>query len=121
MKWIIDFLSEQTIGGHCAMHVGRLKRNDDLGKVEILENLNMPYRGFDHRFRGRRAVLPQQIFFERATVDADANWHLLRLRRADDFDNALVLADVPGVEAELVDAGFERQQRQLVMKVNVGD
>src|ERR1041384_2903544 len=99
MKWIIDFLSEQTIGGNCAMHVGRFQRDDDVGEVEVLENLNMAQSRFDHRLRGCRAVLLQQIFFERAAVDADTNWHLLRLRGADNFDDALVLADVAGVQA----------------------
>src|SRR2546430_393407 len=99
MKWIIDFFGKQPVSSDRAMHVGSLKRNDDLGKVEVLKNLNVPQSRFDHRFGRRRAVLLQQILFERATVDADANWHLLCLCGADHFDDALVLADVAGIEA----------------------
>ena len=32
-----------------------------------------------------------------------------------------MLADVAGIQTQLVDAGFERQQRELVMEMNVGD
>src|ERR1044072_1257464 len=121
VKRIVDFLSQQAIGSNGAMHVGCFQRNDDVGEIEIFKNLYVAHRRFDHRFRRRRAVLLQKIFFQRTAVDADANRDFLRLGGAYDFDNALVLADVAGIQTKFVDARVQRHQSEFVMKVDVGD
>ena len=46
---------------------------------------------------------------------------VLCLSCAHDFNDAFVLADVPRIEPQLIDTGFERQQRELVMKVDVSN
>ena len=63
----------------------------------------------------------KQIFFERAAVDADADRDLLRFGRTDDLANAVDRTDVAGIDAEFVDSRVERLQRELVVKMNVGD
>src|SRR5438132_2672873 len=121
VKWIVNLLGEQTVSSNRALNVRGLQGNNDVGKVEIFENLNVAHGRFDHRFGRGGPVLLQQILLQRTTVDADANRNFLRLRRAHDFDDPFVLADVAGIQTQLIDAGLERQQRQLVMKVNVCD
>jgi hypothetical protein len=78
-------------------------------------------RRFDHRFGRGRAVLFEQIFFQRAAVHADANRNLLRLRGAHNFDDAFMLTDIAGIQTQLVDAGFQCEQCELVVKVYVGN
>src|SRR5206468_4139283 len=57
---------------------------------------------------------------ERARVDADANRDLLLLGDVHDLLHELLAADVPGVEAQAVDSLLQRDQRQLVVEVDVG-
>ena len=83
--------------------------------------LNVAQRRLDHCLRCCGAVLFQQILFQRSAVDTDANRHLLGLRGAHYLDDAFVLADVAGIQTQLVDAGFEGQQRQFVMEMNIGN
>src|SRR5436305_469163 len=120
MERIVDLLRQQAIRGHRALNVGSLQRNDDVSEVEVFKNLYVTQRRFDHRFGGGGAVFLQEIFFQRSAVDSDPNRHLLRLRGAHDFDDAFVLADVSGIQAQLVDSGFERHQSKFVVEVNVG-
>src|SRR5262252_175557 len=118
MKRIVDLLSQQAIGSDGAVNVRRLERDNDVGEIQIFKDPNMSDRRFDHRFGSRGAVLCQQILLERSAVDADANRHALRLSRAYYFDNSLVASDVSRIEPQLVDARFQRQQRQLVVKMD---
>src|ERR1700730_15601445 len=121
MEWIINFLSKQAISGNGALHVRSFKRNDDIGEVQVLENPNVPQRRFNHRFRRSCAVLLQKIFFQRAAINADANRNFLRLRRADNFHDALVLPNVSGIQTQLINPSFQCQQGEFVMKVYVGN
>ena len=44
--------------------------------ADIFEDMDMAQAAFDHAFGGRSVVFLQQIFFQRAGVDADANRNL---------------------------------------------
>src|SRR5438270_2077335 len=116
MERIVDLLRQQAIRGHRALNVGSLQRNDDVSEVEVFKNLYVTQRRFDHSLRRGGAVSLQEIFFQRSAVDSDPNRHLLCLRGAHDFDDALVLADVAGIQTQLVDAGFKRHHCQFVIK-----
>src|SRR6185295_8768548 len=45
----------------------------------------------------------------------------LHLRGPHDFANTLMRTDVPAIQSQLIDARFERHQREFVVEVNVGD
>src|SRR5882672_2979166 len=118
MKWIINLLGQQTISGNSAMHIGRFERDDRVSKTEVFENLNVAQGRLNHRLWSRRTILLQQVFFQRPTVNADANRHLLRLGCTYYFDDPFMLANVSRVKPQLVDPGFEREERELVVEVN---
>src|SRR6185369_5543691 len=44
MKRIVDLFGKQSISSDCAMHVRSFQRDDDVGEVEIFEDLNVPQR-----------------------------------------------------------------------------
>ena len=54
-------------------------------------------------------------------VDADPDGHPPLPRRPDDLADLGGGTDVAGIEAQAVDARFERGQRQTVVEVDVGD
>ena len=76
---------------------------------------------FHHGLRRRITILLEQPAFQRPRIHADADGDLPLLRAAHHQANLLGLADVAGIDAQLVDAGIERHQSELVLKVNVRD
>ena len=58
---------------------------------------------------------------ERSGVHADADRQPVVLRLARDELDVLGLADVAGVQAQRLHAGFDRGERELVLEVDVGD
>ena len=79
MQRIVNLLGEQPISCHSALHVRGFERDDSVCEIEVFENLYVAQGRFNHRFRRRRAVLLQEVFFERAAVDANADRNFLRL------------------------------------------
>src|SRR5690606_15579652 len=68
-----------------------------------------------------RTVFFEQVFFERTAVDADADRNFLSLSGADDLAYAVDGTDVPGIDAEFVDARIQSFEREFVMEMDVGD
>src|SRR5437764_485225 len=121
MQRVINLRGEQAISCDGAMNVGSFERDDDVVEIQVFENLYMAERRLDHRFWRSRPVFLQQIFFERAAVDAYANRYFLRLCCAHDLAHALMRTYVTGIKSELINASIERHQSELVMKVYIGD
>ena len=87
----------------------------------ILEDANMVQRAFDQRLGTWFAIFFEQVLFEAAGVDADADRAAIGLGRADHFAHALGRADVARVDAQAGGTGVGRLQRALIMKMDVGD
>ncbi len=81
----------------------------------------MPHSALDHGCGRHAAVGGQEVFLERAGVDADADGHLPFPRRPDDLPDLVQGTDVPGVDPEPVDARLERSQGQPMVEMDVGD
>src|SRR5688572_25858729 len=107
MKWIIDFLSHQAIGRDHAIYVGCLQGNYRVAKAKVFENAYVPHAALDHRFRRRRAVFLEQIFFKRTAVNADADRHLSRFSGTDNLADAIDRPDVSRVDSKFIYTGVE--------------
>src|SRR3546814_10339820 len=83
--------------------------------------LDMVERAFDERLGAGLAIFFEQVFFEAARVDADANRAAVRLGGADDLADALAAADVAGVDAQAGGAGVGGFERALIVEMDVGD
>ena len=55
----------------------------------ILQQLDMVECAFDQRFGARFAIFFEQVFFETARIDTDANRTAIGLGRIDNFLHAL--------------------------------
>src|SRR5256712_7753809 len=66
------------------------------------------------------SVFGEEALFERTRVDPDPHGDLLFLGDVHDLLHEGLAADVSGVEAQAVDALLERDERQLVVEVDVG-
>ena len=59
--------------------------------------------------------------WQAAEVDADANGNVARLGRGDHLPHLVLVAQVAGIESQAVDAAGGAFQRQLIVKMDVGD
>ena len=80
----------------------------------------MPLRTLDERLRRRVAVLFEQALFQAAAVDADADGDAALPAGLGHLADIVRLADVAGVDADLVHVGLRRCERKAVVKVDVG-
>src|SRR3546814_18329296 len=79
----------------------------------ILKQLDMVERAFDQRLGAGLAIFFEQILFQAAGVDPDADRAAVRLRRADDLADALRRSDIAGVDAQAGGPGVGGFQRAL--------
>ncbi len=87
----------------------------------VLQQLDMVERAFDQRLGAGLAIFFEQILFEAAGVDPDADGTAIGLGRADDFGDALARPDVAGVDAQTGGTGIGGLQCAFVMEVDVCD
>ena len=80
----------------------------------------MPLRTLDERLRRRVTVLFEQTLFQTAAVDANADGDAALPAGLGHLADIVRLADVAGVDADLVHAGLRRCERKAVVKVDVG-
>src|SRR5262245_17663309 len=83
--------------------------------------MNVPQPALDHSLGAGAVVFLQQIFFQGASVDADANRNSALRRRPDDLFDVFARSDIAGIEAQAVDSLLNGDQGELVVEVNVGD
>ena len=81
----------------------------------------MLHRRLDERLRRDAAVLLEDLLVEGTGVNADANRDAGLFGGLDDGPDLLLAADVARVEAQGVDALVDGLERELVVKVDVGD
>ena len=72
-----------------------------------------------HGLRHGSAVLGQDVLFQAATVDADADGDILLLAGLHDGFHAVIVADVARVDANFIHAHIGTGQRSLVIKMDV--
>src|SRR3546814_6875683 len=87
----------------------------------ILQQLDMVERAFDQRLGAGFAIFFEQILFEAARVDPDADRASVRLCRAHDLADALGRSDIAGVDAQACGAGVGGFEGALVVEMDVGD
>ena len=114
-------LGELHVGGDGEEHVAGLHRDLIIAEAVVLENADMVERAFDQRLRTGLAIFFEQVLFEAAGIDPDADRAAVGARRGDDFADPLLRADVAGVDAQAGGAGVGGFERALVVKVDVGD
>ena len=118
---IVARFAGQPVGRDGVRHVARLHGEHHIVKPAALQHARVAERALDHALRRRSAVLLQDVLLHRAGVDADAYRDVVRLHAVRQHAHVLLPANVAGIDAQLVDAVLHRRQRQLVVKVNVGD
>ena len=72
-----------------------------------------------HRFRHRCAVLGEDVLFQTAAVDADADGDIFLLAGIHDRLHAVIVADVARVDADLIHAHIGAGNGSLVVEVDV--
>ena len=93
----------------------------DIPESEFIADGHMAHRAFEERFGGRIAVLREDILFERAGIDADADRNAAVLRGREHLMDAVLAPDVAGVDAHLGDAGLDGLEREHVIEMDIGD
>ncbi len=118
---MIGDVGELPVGLDHHGHVRRLDRDLDEVVPDLLEVADLLLGRLDHR-RGRRSSEALvELGVERAGVDADAARDAAITRLGCDQLDVLGLADVAGVQAQLMHPRIERRQGELVLEVDVGD
>ena len=85
-----------------------------------LEQLRMTLSALDESFRAGVAVLFEQALFQTAAVDTDTDGDAALPAGLGHLADIVRLADVAGVDADLVHAGLRRREREPIVKMNVG-
>ena len=119
MERIIGDGTQLTVCFHHTGNIGVLDGDDDIVEVELFQQADMIQRALDHRFRNRCAVLCQNVLFETAAVDADADGDILLLAGLNDSFHTVVVADVARVDADLIDTDIGASQSCLIVKVDI--
>jgi hypothetical protein len=87
----------------------------------ILEQADMVQCAFDQRLGARLAIFFEQVLFQAAGIDPDADRAAIGSGGGDDFSDPLGRADVARVDAQAGRAGIGGFERALVVEMNVGD
>ena len=114
-------VGELLVGGRRKEHVGRLGADLELVEVIVLQDADVLEARLDHRFRAGLSVFLKQVPLEAAGVHADADRAAVVLRRLDDVTDAILRADIAGVDAEAGGPGLGRLDGALVVEVDVGN
>ena len=69
----IDLARELLVGGDREEHVGGFDRDLVVPEIMVLQNADMVERAFDQRFRAGLAIFFEQVLFEAAGIDPDAD------------------------------------------------
>ena len=119
MERVIGDGTQLAVSLHHAGDVGVLDGDDDVVEVELFQQVDMVQSALHHRFRHRCAVLGEDVLFQTAAVDADADGDILLLAGLHHSFDAVVVADVAGVDADLIHAHVRAGQCGLVIKVDI--
>src|SRR5690606_2086636 len=117
----IDRLGELHVSGDREEHVARLHRYLVFVEIVVLQQLDVVERAFHQRLGAGLGVFLEQVLFEAAGVDPDADRAAVGLGRAHDFGDALARTDVARIDAQARRAGVGGFERALVVEVDIGD
>ena len=120
MQRIRKPLGREPVGRDRQRHGGALHRQGNVVKIIPVQQVDVPLRALDERLRRRVAILFEQALFQAAAVDADADGDTALPAGLGHLADIVRLADVAGVDADLVHAGLRRREREPVVKMNVG-
>ena len=119
MKRVVSDGAELAVGFHHAGHVGVFDGDNNVVKIEFFQQAHMVQSAFHHGFRGGCAVAGQNVLFQTAAVDADADRDILLLAGIHYCFYPVVIADVARVDADLIHTHVRAGQRGLVVKVDI--
>src|SRR5690606_16718770 len=116
---LLDLGGEQAIGTDGHEHVGGLNADLEVLEVQLVEMIDMAQRRLQQGFGGWLAVLLLQVLLQRTGVDADADRDAVVTRRVDHRADAILTADVTGVDAQAINAQVSHPQGDLVIEMDV--
>src|SRR5690606_26577053 len=116
---LLDLGGEQAIGTDGHKHVGGLDADLEVLEVQLVEMIDMAQRRLQQGFGGWLAVLLLQVLLQRTGVDADADRDAVVTRRVDHRADAILTADVTGVDAQAINAQVSHPQGDLVIEMDV--
>ena len=119
MERVIRDSAELAVGLHHAGHIGVLDGNDDVVEIEFFQQAHMVQCALHHGFRGGGAIFGKDMLFQTAAVHADADGNVLLLAGIHHRLHPVVVANVAGVDADLVHTHVRAGQSRLVVKVDV--
>ena len=94
MERVVGDGAELAVGFHHAGHVGVFNGNDDVIEIELFQQAYMVQSAFHHGFRGGCAVAGQNMLFQTAAVDADADGDVLLLAGIHHCLYPVIIADI---------------------------
>ena len=119
MERVIRHGAELAVGLHHAGDVGVLDGDHDVVEIEPFQQADVVQRALHHRFGHRRTIFGKDVLFQTSAVDADADGDVLLLAGVHHRLHPVVVADVAGVDADLVHAHVGAGQRSAVVKVDI--
>ena len=121
MQRVIAGLGQAVIGGDRQENVGGLNADLEFPEVVVFQNPRMVQAAFDHSLWAGLAVTLQQLFLQRAGIDADTHGTAMVACRLDHLAHPLRLADIAGIDAQAGRARLRRFNGALVVEMDVGD
>ena len=88
-------------------------------EVVLFQQAYMVESALDHGLGHGGTILGQDVLFEAAAIDADTDGHALLVAGIGHSLDAVVVADVAGVDANFIGTGIQRGQRGAVVKMDV--
>ena len=85
----------------------------------LFKQPDMVQRAFDHRLGHRGAVFGQNMLFEAAAVDPDADRDVFGIAGVGHRLDTVVVPDVARVDADFIGAGINRRKGSLVIKMDI--
>lgn len=119
MERVVGDGAELAVGFHHAGHVGVFDGDDDVIEIELFQQPHMVQSAFHHSFRGGCAVAGQNVLFQTAAVDADADGDVLLLAGIHHCLYPVIIADIARVDADLIHTHICTSQCSLVVKVDI--
>ena len=114
-------IGQLLIGGGGKEDVAGLHADLEFVEIVVLQDLDMVEAGFHHRSRAGLAVFFQQVLFEAAGIDADADRAAVVAGGLDHLAHAGGIANIAGVDAQAGGAGLGGLDGALVVEMDVGD
>ena len=117
----VGHIGQLLIGRRRQEHVRGLHADLEFVEIVVLQQLDVIEPAVHHRIRAGFAVFFQQVLFQTAGIDADADRTAVILGRTHHLGHARGIADIAGIDAQAGDAGLGGLDGALVVEMDVGD